>query len=165
MRIPWRRSSDAAPAATYRAILVPVASGTSDATVATAGRLAASRNAIIEAITVLELPMELPLDAPLPEAEEAALELLEHMRSVAERYGARVITYIVRGRRAGQAIVEEAGRAGVDVIVMAASTRQRTNSRPLGDTVDHVTRHAPCRVILSLEPAADRAAAREGPTA
>ncbi len=160
MKLGWKRRPPRTTTgleATYKAILVPVAAGTSEAMMATAGRLAASRNAIIEAITVLELPMELSLDAPLPESEQEAMELLEHMRSIAERYGARVITYIVRGRRAGQAIVEEAERAGVEVIIMAASTRQRTHSRSLGETVEYVTHHAPCRLILSLEPVSDTA--------
>ena len=138
---------------TYASILVPVAAGTAEWMMATAGRLAASRNAIIEAITVLELPMDLPLDAPQPEAEVEALELLERMRAVAERFGARVITYIVRGRSAGQAIVEEAQRVGANAIVMAASSRQRTGARPLGDTVSYVMRNTPCRLILSIDPA------------
>jgi nucleotide-binding universal stress UspA family protein len=160
MKLAWKRrpaGTTTGLQATYKSILVPVAAGTSEAMMATAGLLAASRNAIIEAITVLELPMELSLDAPLAESEEKAMELLEHMRSIAERYGARVITYIVRGRRAGQAIVEEAERGGVEVIIMAASTRQRTHRRPLGETVEYVTRHAPCRLILSLEPVPDTA--------
>ena len=152
MTLRRRRTAGPAPEATYRAILVPVSARTPESMMATAGRLAASRNAIIEAITVLELPMDLPLDARLPEAEGAALELLERMRAVAERYGARVITFIVRGRRAGQAIVEEAERVGADVIVMSSSARRRTTARPLGDTVGHVMRHAPCRLILSLDP-------------
>jgi nucleotide-binding universal stress UspA family protein len=137
---------------TYASILVPVSARSAEWMMATAGRLAASRNAIIEAITVLELPMDLPLDAPQPEAEAEALELLERMRAVAERFGARVITYIVRGRSAGQAIVEEAERVGANVIVMAASQRMRTGARPLGETVAHVMRHTPCRLILSIDP-------------
>lgn len=137
---------------TYSSILVPVSASSAEWMMRTAGRLAASRNAIIEAITVLELPMDLPLDAPQPEAEAEALELLERMRAVAERFGARVITYIVRGRSAGQAIVEEADRLGANAIVMAASNRRRTGSRPLGDTVAHVMRNTPCRLILSIDP-------------
>jgi nucleotide-binding universal stress UspA family protein len=74
------------------------------------------------------------------------------LRAVAERFGARVITYIVRGRSAGQAIVEEAERVGANAIVMAASTRLRTGARPLGHTVAHVMRNTPCRLILGIDP-------------
>jgi APA family basic amino acid/polyamine antiporter len=80
---------------------------------------------------------------------------------------------MVRGRTAGQAIVAEARRRGVEAIVLAAEEpsrvkggavlggRGRARDRFVGDTTRYVVEKAPCQVILTAAPA-DGAAAREG---
>jgi basic amino acid/polyamine antiporter, APA family len=72
-----------------------------------------------------------------------------------------VATATVRARRSGHAIVEEARRRGVEVIILAAEepSRIRGGGRmggrgtPLENFVGEVTKHvlnkAPCRVILT----------------
>jgi hypothetical protein len=76
-----------------------------------------------------------------------------------------VATAVVRARRAGQAIVNEARRRGVEAIVLAAEEPSRVRggallggvSGPLdnyvGDVTKYVIRKAPCRVILTAPPA------------
>ena len=95
----------------------------------TAGRLAAEEDArrrarapTIEAIWVFEVPMSLPIDARLPDGElERARAALARAKAVGEEYeGVEVATATVRARRAGQAIVDEARRRGVQAIVLAA---------------------------------------------
>lgn len=155
MRILRRRVGDGVPSelcATYAAMLVPVNADTREAVIATAGELAASRDAIIEAITVIEVPHQTSLDSPLPEEESAALDVLDRARRIAEAYGARVITYSVRGRRAGEAIIEEATRMGVEVIILGAPAGNRIGRPLMGSTSDFVLRNSPCRVIITAEP-------------
>jgi nucleotide-binding universal stress UspA family protein len=149
-----RHAADAAQAhdPTYRTILVPVVPGVPEEMVATAGHLAAGKGAMIGAITVLEVPQDLPLDAPMPEAEAEVLDHLQRVRRIAEGYGARVVTYIVRGRRAGRAIVEEAARTNAEVIMLRVPVKRRVGASALGPTVDYVLANAPCRVLLSVEP-------------
>ena len=102
----------------------------------TAGRLAAEENeddgeggAVIEALWVFEVPMALPLDARVPDEElKRARAALERAKAVGEEYeGVEVATAVVRARRAGEAIVREAKRRGVEAIVLAAEepTRMR----------------------------------------
>jgi nucleotide-binding universal stress UspA family protein len=152
--LPWTRaratvSSDAG--ATYHAMLVPVTPDFSETMVATAGELAASRDAIIEVITVIEVPIAMPLDAALPEVETTALDALDRARRIAEDYGVRVITYSVRARHAGRAIVDEAAGISVEVIILSAPA-ERLPGRPLmGSTADFVLRHRPCRVIVAID--------------
>src|SRR4051794_20715209 len=63
----------AAVALEYRSILVPIVSGTeSREAIDLAARLAAERRATIVALRVIIVPMELPLDAALPDLEEEA---------------------------------------------------------------------------------------------
>jgi APA family basic amino acid/polyamine antiporter len=137
----------------YRSIVVPVirSAGTEEALVA-AARLAAERSAVIEIIAVVEVPLDLPLDARVPELEERADELLDNAQAVGESYGVRVIPRLARARSAGVAIVEEATRRGSEIVVMGAPRKERLRARgvgvALGGTVDFVLRNAPCRVMV-----------------
>jgi APA family basic amino acid/polyamine antiporter len=164
--------------AEYGSILVPIL-GTplDDDIVQTAGRLAAtedrddplSSGATIEAIWVFEVPLSLPLDARLPDAQlKRARAALARAKAVGEEYeGVVVATATVRARRAGEGIVAEATRRGVELIVLAAEepSRIRGGARlggiggPLdnfvGEATKYVVRKAPCRVLLTAPPATD----------
>ncbi|MGH3037366.1 MAG: amino acid permease, partial [Gaiellaceae bacterium] len=95
----------------YRTILVPVSrSPESEEALVAAARLAAERRATIAVLRVLEVPLELPLDADLPDEEDEADLLLDEARAFVEAYGVRAVPRLVRARRAGPAIVEEVGR-------------------------------------------------------
>ena len=89
--------------------------------------------AVIEAIWVFEMPLSLPLDAPLPDAQiKRAREALARAKVVGEEYeGVEVATAMVRARRAGQAIVNEARRRGVEAIVLAAEEPSRVRGGAL----------------------------------
>jgi APA family basic amino acid/polyamine antiporter len=121
--------------------------------------------------------MALPIDAALPEQQlQEARRALARAKAVGEEYeGVEVATATVRARRVGQAIVDEARRRGVEVIVLAAEPPSRIRGGallggrggPLDNYVGEVTRYvidkAPCRVILTAPPAeGDGAAAVEG---
>ena len=105
----------------------------------TAGRLAGEENedvgeggAVIEALWVFEVPMALPLDARVPDADlRRARQALARAKAVGEEYeGVEVATATVRARRAGEAIVHEAKRRGVEAIVLAAEEPTRHPRRP-----------------------------------
>jgi len=175
--------------AEYGSILVPIL-GTplDDDIIQTAGRLAAAEQddaddgdgATIEAVWVFEVPLSLPLDARLPEAQlKRARAALARAKAVGEEYvGVEVATATVRARRAGEGIVAEATRRGVELIVLAAEepSRIRGGARlggtggPLdnfvGDATKYVVRKAPCRVILTApageQPSADPAPGEQG---
>jgi APA family basic amino acid/polyamine antiporter len=159
--------------AEYGSILVPVlGSRLDDDIVGTAGRLAAEQaeegdGAVLEALYVFEIPMSLPIDARVPdERVQSAKRALARAKEVGEEYeGVEVATAMVRGRTAGQAIVAEARRRGVEAIVLAAEEpsrirggailggRGRARDRFVGETTRYVVEKAPCRVILTAPPA------------
>ncbi|HEY3020232.1 MAG TPA: amino acid permease [Solirubrobacteraceae bacterium] len=163
--------------AEYGSILVPIfGNALDDDIIQTAGRLAAEEStdeaagegATIEALWVFEVPMALPIDARLPDAQlERARAALRRAKAVGEEYeGVEVATATVRARRAGQAIVEEARRRGVEAIVLAAEEPSRIRGGALlggrtpldnfvGDITKYVVQKAPCRVILTAPPATD----------
>jgi APA family basic amino acid/polyamine antiporter len=123
----------------------------------------------IEAVWIFEMPMSLPLDARLPDAQiKQARQALARAKIVGEEYtGVQVSTATIRARRAGQAILEEARRRGVEAIVLGAEepSRIRGGSRlgglggPLenfvGDITKHVVAKARCRVIVTAPAARD----------
>ena len=169
-------------AAEYGSILVPVfGEALDDEIVGTAGRLAAEQDedggggAVLEALYVFEIPMSLPIDARVPEERvKKAKEVLSRAKEVGEEYeGVEVATAMVRGRTAGQAIVSEARRRGVEAIVLAAEEptrmrggaimggRGRVRDRFVGETTRYVIEKSPCRVILTAPPAGEEGT-REG---
>jgi APA family basic amino acid/polyamine antiporter len=142
----------------YRNVLVPVVwRSESEEAVDLACRLATERGASIVALTVIEVPLHLPLDAPqAPEVEERAHDLLDEARAIGDAYGVDVVGRIVRARRPGRAIVDEAERRNSEIIVMGSPRRdlRRRSGRIFGDTVDFVLKHAPCRVMVAAAPRA-----------
>ena len=137
----------------FRSILVPIAPGyASDEAMDFACRLAAERRASIVAFTAIQVPLDQPLDAELPDEVREANQQLDEARAIGDSYGVRVIGRIARTRNIGRAIVDEAMRRDSEIIVMAGPRRvrlQRGRRQIFGDAVDFVLRHAPCRVMVA----------------
>jgi basic amino acid/polyamine antiporter, APA family len=171
----------------YGSILVPLfGTALDDDIVQTAALLVAGEptdeaaidTATIEALWVFVMPMSLPLDARLPEAQvKHARQVLARAKAVGEEYsGVHVATATVRTRRAGYAIVDEARRRGVEAIVLGAEEPSlirggaRLGGRGglegfVGDITKYVVGKANCRVIVTAAPAGEeerRAARRAG---
>ena len=156
----------------YGSILVPLfGTDLDDDIVQTAALLVSSVQtdeaaidaATIEAVWMFVIPMSLPLDASLPDAQiKYARQVLARAKAVGEEYtGVQVATATVRTRRAGFAIVDEARRRGVEAIVLGAEepslirggARLGGRGGPLeayvGDVTKYVVRKAECRVIVT----------------
>ncbi len=170
--------AEPAVAADYGSILVPLLGGPlDDDIVQTAALLvsgeqtdaAAVDKATIEALWIFEVPMSLPIDASLPEAQvKAARQALARAKAVGEEYsGVQVATSIRRARRAGYAIVDEARRRGVEAIVLGAEEPSRIRGGPrlggrggplenyVGDITKYVVSKADCRVIVTAPAAVE----------
>lgn len=140
----------------YQRILVPlVDTSDSERAVAVACQLAAERGTSVSAVNVVEVPVELPLAAHMTDEEAHAKHVLRDAAAIADRYGVTVTGRVLRGRSAGEAIVEEARRSRSEIIVLWAPRRNRLGSKAaiFGRTVDYVLKHAPCRVLVTAAPA------------
>ena len=146
---PGRRTS----VSSIRRVLVPMKLGDiGEEIVATAIALAKEHDATVEAITVVAVPRERALDDPLPPSSPHAPRPRSRRRG---RWGGERR----RGERGGRparsiahAIVEEAERRDVDLIVLGSSPRWRRQSRFFSPTVDHVLKHATCEVLVVAFP-------------
>jgi APA family basic amino acid/polyamine antiporter len=135
----------------YRTIVVPVVrSNASEEALVAAARLAAERRATIAIVHVLEVPLELPLDAAMPVEEEEAEEILDSAQALVEAYGVRAFTRLVRARQAGPAIVEEVLRRDAELVVLGAPRpgARRVAGPIFGKTVDYVLKASPSRVLV-----------------
>ena len=157
----------------YSTILVPVfGTQLDDDIVSTAGRLAdaevgkGERPPRLDVVYVAELPLTVPLDAPLPTAvKEQGERALERAREVGDEYeNVEVTTNLVRARSTGAGIVQEARDHGAEVIVMGGEPPTRIRggailggiggARPeeIGEVTEYVLKKAPCRVLLTAPP-------------
>jgi basic amino acid/polyamine antiporter, APA family len=139
--------------AQFSRILVPMKLGEiGEEMVATAVKLARDRGAAVEALHVIRVPLDLPLDAEMLAEEERAAASLAEAQLLGADHGVQVLGRTVRARSIGQAIVEEAERAGADLIVLGSSPRWRRQSRFFSPTVDYVLKKAPCEVLIVAFP-------------
>ena len=141
------------PETQFSRVLVPMKLGEiGEEMVATAVKLAQERGAAVDALYVLRVPMELPLDAPLSDREEQGNESLEEARLLGADHGVEVVGHTIRARAIGEAIVEAASDLGTDLIVLGSSPRWRRQSRFFSPTVEYVLRKAPCEVLIVAFP-------------
>ena len=143
----------AVPEAQFSRILVPMKRGEiGEEMVATAVKLAQERRASVDALFVIRVPLELPLDAPLEELEQQAAASLAEARALGSENGVEVVGHAVRARSIGEAIVDAAAESGADLIVLGSSPRWRRQSRFFSPTVDYVLRRAPAEVLIVAFP-------------
>ena len=121
--------------------------------VATAIALAAEHRASVDAITVVRVPREFPLEGELPpEVQERAEAAMDEARLLGEEHEVEVRTDIVRARSIGHAVVSEAVERRADLIVLGSAPRWRRQSRFFSPTVDYVLQRAPCEVLVVAFP-------------
>jgi APA family basic amino acid/polyamine antiporter len=141
------------PPVTFRKILVPMKLGIiGEEMLATAIRLASDHGAEVQALHVIRVPLEQPLECELVDAEERAEASLAEAKLLGAEHGVLVEGTTVRARAIGHAIVARAEAVGADLIVLGSAPRWRRQSRFFSPTVDYVLRRAPCEVLIVAFP-------------
>ena len=137
----------------YNQILVPiVGSRISDEMMVLACQLATEKKASIHGLYVIEVPLNLPLDARLTTERAKADRVLATAARVADAFKIKFTPHVVTARQAGRAIVEEADRMSSQVIIIGTARKRRIADRVFGRTTDYVLDHAACEVLLNLVP-------------
>ncbi len=137
----------------YDQILVPI-TGTriSDEMMVLACQLATEKKSSINGLYVIEVPLNLPLDASLVNERAKADKVLKAAATIASQFKVKFTPTVVTARQAGRAIVEEAARVRSEVIMLGTSRKRRIGNLIFGRTTDYVLDHAPCEVLLNLVP-------------
>jgi nucleotide-binding universal stress UspA family protein len=121
-----RAPSPPAPArgpsgAVYASILIPVSTGAAPVELLeVAAGLAPSRRGTIVLLALSEIPLSEEMDVELPGLETSLRRLDRQARELAETWGVRVQVDHLRTRDQTAAILEEAARRRVDVILVGA---------------------------------------------
>jgi APA family basic amino acid/polyamine antiporter len=139
--------------AEFSRILVPMKLGEiGEEMIATAVKLAEEHGASVEALHVIRVPLELPLDAELLDEEERAEASIAEAKLLGADHGVTVVGKTVRARSIGQAIVQEAEEQSADLIVLGSAPRWRRQSRFFSPTVDYVLKRTPTEVLIVAFP-------------
>jgi APA family basic amino acid/polyamine antiporter len=141
------------PEAAFSRILVPMKLGQiGEEMVATAVKLAQERHAAVETLFVIRVPLDQPIDAPLPEIEAEAAASIAEAKALGADHDVLVVGRIIRARSIGDAIVEAAAETGADLIVLGSSPRWRRQARFFSPTVEYVLRKAGAEVLIVAFP-------------
>ncbi len=142
-----------ASAVRFKRILVPMKIGLiGEEMLATAVRLASDHEAEVQALHVVRVPLEQPLDVPLTEQDRQAEEAIEEAKALGADHDVVVEGTTIRARAIGPAIVEHALEVDADLIVLGSAPRWRRQARFFSPTVDYVLRKAPCEVLIVAFP-------------
>jgi APA family basic amino acid/polyamine antiporter len=137
----------------YDQILVPiVGSRITDEMMVLACQLATEKKSSIDGLYVIEVPLNLPLDARLTVERERAENALATAGRVADAFKVKFTPHVITARQAGKAIVEEAIERRSEVIIIGTMRKRRIGNLVFGRTADYVLDHAPCEVLLNLVP-------------
>jgi basic amino acid/polyamine antiporter, APA family len=137
----------------FHRILVPMKIGLiGEEMLATAVKLASEHGSEVQALHVIRVPLEQPLDATMFDEDERAEASLAEAKLLGADHGVVVEGTTVRARAIGNAIVERAIEIDADLIVLGSAPRWRRQSRFFSPTVDYVLRKAPCEVLIVAFP-------------
>ncbi|UCC90190.1 MAG: universal stress protein [Dehalococcoidia bacterium] len=133
----------------FNKILVPVIGSQADEkAIELACRLARQDKSEVRAIYIITMKRDLPLDVEIEPEIQKAEDILNHVETVAEKEHYKIVTELLQAREAGPAIVEEATKREVNLILMGLAYKTRFGEFSLGEVVPYVLKNAPCCVIL-----------------
>ena len=101
---------------------------------------------------VIKVERSLPLDAEIEAEIKKGEELLNRAERIAGEQDCEAETDLLQAREAGPAVVDEAIERGVSLIVMGTEYKKQFGEFSLGETILHVLKNAPCRVLVCREP-------------
>ena len=139
----------------YDQILVPITgSRISDEMMVLACQLATEKKSSIDGLYVIEVPLNLPLDAtPRQRARQGRQGAQGGGGLIASQFKVKFTPHVVTARQAGRAIVRRGGEPGAARSSCVGTTRKRRIGNLIfGRTTDYVLDHAPCEVLLNLVP-------------
>lgn len=115
-------------------------------------KAAARQRASVLAVYVIEVPMQLPVNAAMGDQERRALEALAAAQVIAKKVGVELRTETVKTRNTGQAIVAIAARERAHLLVLGTVRRAHFSGNPFSGLIEYVSAHAPCDVVVGVRP-------------
>jgi nucleotide-binding universal stress UspA family protein len=137
----------------FARIVVPIQGDTvSDRLVALASQMAKFRGATMDVLYVVEVPLQLPLDAVSEDQHRAAEEAFSRAAKIAGRYDVKISRRMHRARQAGPSIVQYAAENHADLLLMGDVPKSNRRGTRYARSVEYVFENAPCEVIIDRPP-------------
>ena len=102
----------------------------------------------IHAIYVIEVKLELPLDAEIGEETSRGEDALAYIEHLAKEEKCSLEAEILQARQAGPAIVQEAVNIPADLIVLGINHRHNVTGFQVGETTNYILENSRCPVLL-----------------
>jgi nucleotide-binding universal stress UspA family protein len=135
-------------------ILVPTRGARHDErAVELACRLGQEQRSQIVLTYVLEIPLTLSLNTPLPAEEEKAEHAMQRSVEIVKLHTLEPIPRVERDRDAGRGILRTARDLDVDLVVIGMNPARSHFADPLGRTTETLLRRADFEVIVDKHPA------------
>jgi APA family basic amino acid/polyamine antiporter len=155
-RIEHRAAPEGFRELAYGSALVPMFGTDVNARALSRAASLVGEGAAIDALYVIQVPEQLPLDATLEAEEEEALRVLDVARIRARERKLKLRTGIIRTRSPGAALVEEAERRRSEVIYLD-TVHAPPSERSLGPTASYLLAKRPCRIVVETNGGGARA--------
>jgi basic amino acid/polyamine antiporter, APA family len=131
---------------------------------AIACKLAQEKGERVLGVNVVEVPLSLPLDAPIAGAEEGAARLDELTSQFSQDYGVRVDFLTVRSRAISGEVARIAREQDAGLILVGAVPHIGAlagRAQVFSETIENLLRRAHCRVIVTSFPPGTASVAEE----
>jgi nucleotide-binding universal stress UspA family protein len=111
-----------------------------------------ARGASLLLVHVIELPDQTPLDAEVPDLDAAAARIIAKGKRVARRSRMKASALVLRAHDSASALLDEMTEKKIELAVLGYHHRPTLGEVILGTTAQHLTRKAPCHIVLSIPP-------------
>ena len=144
-------------------ILVPVnGDRASESTFRWACQTAKESKAELHAIYVIEVPLDLPLEAEITEDINRGEDILARIEAIGTEEKCKgVQAKILRARHAGPAIVMETEDRHMDLIIMGIPYRKQFGACDMGATAGYIFHNTSCQLVFCREPSSFPVASRD----
>jgi len=109
-------------------------------------------NANLLLVHIIELPDPTPLDAEVPDLDALAKKIIATAKRVASHSEMKVSSLVLRAHDAGHALLEEMRDKKVELAVIGYHHREMLAEVLLGTTAQHLSKHAPCHLVIDVPP-------------
>ena len=111
-----------------------------------------AKNTTVFLVHIIELPDTTPQDAEIPDLEKTGRKILQKAERVVRRSGLKAETLMYRARLAGEALLDEINAKRIELAIFGYHHRRTLGELILGTAAHHLTRHAPCHILLAIPP-------------
>ena len=115
-----------------------------------AARLARRERAELLAVYVIEVPLILPQNAPMPEEDRRGYDALATAEVIAHHNGLNLRTELIHTRQVGPAVIDLAKREGASLIVLGSYREGKYTGAPLGRAIEAIASGALCDVLIGV---------------